>query len=123
MGEPIPKKLIGRTCDGCGRVLTETEPDWNRAKGRLDDKKFDFVCCSGECLIVAFNRPKQEQQPTPDPRVHPCVLAVACPQCGAAIGERCLGARGRIVATHFMRRDNFGDLKRGKPLRWKPEAD
>lgn len=38
-------------------------------------------------------------------RGHHCILAVACPECGARKGRPCVGPRGERGETHYRRRD------------------
>lgn len=50
-------------------------------------------------------------------RTDPCVAHVACERCNATVGEPC-HHRGRYTsATHAVRRGDFDQRHRGKPLR------
>lgn len=53
-------------------------------------------------------------------RVHPCVVFVKCPYCGAKIDQPCLGMNGPMTNTHSSRRQAWTKSK--EPRRRQPNA-
>lgn len=98
----------------------------------LSDKDFDrYVKLAeihgitpGEYLKRALEAYAKYHHPRVEGKLHPCVNAVACPDCGSEIGEPCKNVDERTLdkvvkhslETHYMRRNAYKRLKCGDRL-------